>query len=226
MALQSTGRRRRVDVLPAGMLANLFPGVFPVRVEGLPELSLALLLTPAFGFVQWFVVVPRLWAKVLKAHRKVPVTRMEVAGQKVASIVLLLGTWLLAQICAIALSITGVEEACDVALPLTFMAGPWLAGLAIREPRRTRGAPECAAVFRARPAILGRRSCRPVPVRKRPQHCAAASCLRSRPGPHRTRRRSLDPSARLHVGCNVRVSAPARRARDVNTSCDALQRAC
>lgn len=51
---------------------------------------------------------------------------------------------------AIARSSTGVEEASDVVLPLTFMAGPWLAGLAIRE-RRDR-----ELVLEERAAILER----------------------------------------------------------------------
>ena len=51
---------------------------------------------------------------------------------------------------AIARSSAGVEEASDVVLPLTFMAGPWLAGLAIRE-RRDR-----ELVLEERAAILER----------------------------------------------------------------------
>jgi hypothetical protein len=90
---------------PTGMLANVFPLVFPVRVEGFPELSLPPLLTVAFGFVQWFVVVPWLFSKILTSHKSIPGMRAGVAGQNVSRVVLLLGTWFLAEICAIALSI-------------------------------------------------------------------------------------------------------------------------
>ena len=90
---------------PAGMLANFFPPVFPVRMEGFPELTIYPLLTVVFGFVQWFVVVPWLLGKVWSAHRNVHVTPAGVAGQHVSRVVLLIGTWLLAEICAMALSI-------------------------------------------------------------------------------------------------------------------------
>ena len=91
---------------PAGMLANLFPAILPVRVEGSPELTLYPLLTVAFGFVQWFIVVPWLFGKVLTSHRNVQETRAGVAGQRVSRIVLVLGTWLIAEALAIVLSIS------------------------------------------------------------------------------------------------------------------------
>ena len=98
---------------PASLLANVFPATFPVRVEGLPELPLPLLLMAVFGFVQWFVAVPWGLAKILASHRKVAVTRADVAGQSAANAALLVGTWMLAEIGALLFSmpLNGMTDA-------------------------------------------------------------------------------------------------------------------
>ena len=75
---------------PAGLLAN-FLAPFPVRIAGLPdpEVLLVPLAMGVLGFIQWFVVVPRLARKIHGWMRRA---------------IILLGIWVIAEATAIVLS--------------------------------------------------------------------------------------------------------------------------
>jgi len=92
---------------PASFVAQFFASL-PVKVEGLPDPSLILvpLATTALGFAQWFALVPWIADKVMAWHRDTPVTRTDVSRGNVASVIILLVTWSIAEIAAIALSIS------------------------------------------------------------------------------------------------------------------------
>jgi len=92
---------------PASLLAN-FVGPLPVRIAGLPdpEVLLVPLAMGALGFVQWFVIAPRIIAKLNRWHRITPATRSDLGKSMTARAVILLVIWLLAEITAIALSMS------------------------------------------------------------------------------------------------------------------------
>ena len=77
---------------PAGLLANfLAPFSFPVRIAGLPdpEVLVVPVAMGVLGFIQWFVVVPRLARKITGSMRRA---------------IIVLGVWVLAEATAIVLS--------------------------------------------------------------------------------------------------------------------------
>jgi hypothetical protein len=91
---------------PASFLASELFVPFPVRVQGLPdpEIVIVPLAMGALGFVQWFVVVPWLTAKILEWHGNAPVTRTGTSRRNTANVIILLTVWFIAEIAAIALS--------------------------------------------------------------------------------------------------------------------------
>jgi hypothetical protein len=91
---------------PASFLASELFVPFPVRVQGLPdpEIVIVPLAMGALGFVQWFIVVPWLTAKILEWHRNAPVTRTGTSRRNIANVIILMTVWVIAEIAAIALS--------------------------------------------------------------------------------------------------------------------------